>query len=213
MKRSNRWPLVLVAAACLVNGAADATAHSLKEVEDQLSAREVYMQVVNQPAPDFDLEDADGHRVTLTSLRGKVVILYFIYTSCPDVCPLHSEKLAGVQKMINATPMRDIVEFVAITTDPEQDTPDVMKAYGPAHGLEPSNWIFLTSGHGKPEATRDVAASYGLRYDPMEDGTQMHGVVTHVIDKSGNLRARFHGLKFDDLNLVLYVNALSNDSH
>lgn len=190
-----------------------AAAHSLKELEDQLTAKEHYIQIVSQPAPDFTLQDADGRNTTLNDLRGKVVVMYFIYASCPDVCPLLSEKIANIQQQINRTPMRDIVEFVAITTDPERDTPDVLRAYGPAHGFDPVNWLFLTSGAGHPTATRDLAKVYGLEFTPMDDDSQMHGSVTHVIDKSGNLRARFHGLKFQDLNLVLYVNALTNDKH
>jgi len=118
---------------------APASAHSLKELEDQLTAREPYIQVVNRPAPDFTLQDADGHGTSLRDLRGKVVVLYFIYASCPDVCPLLSEKIADIQQQINTTPMRDIVEFVAVTTDPERDTPDVLRGYGLAHGLDPAN--------------------------------------------------------------------------
>uniref|UniRef100_UPI0013D81A57 SCO family protein n=2 Tax=Pseudomonadota TaxID=1224 RepID=UPI0013D81A57 len=73
------------------------------------------------------------------------VVLHFIYTSCPDVCPLHAEKIAEIQKMVNSTPMKDQVVFTSITTDPSKDTPDVLKAYGPAHGLDPVNWLFLTT--------------------------------------------------------------------
>jgi len=192
---------------------APASAHSLKDLEDQLTAREPYIEVVNRPAPDFALQDADGHGTSLKDLRGKVVVLYFVYASCPDVCPLLSEKIAAIQRQIDTTPMRDIVDFVAVTTDPVRDTPEVMRGYGPAHGLDPVNWRFLTSGADYPTATRELAKSYGLEFTPMSDGTQMHGLVTHVIDKSGNLRARFHGLKFKDISLILYVNALSNDTH
>lgn len=213
MKSLSRWTSRLALEAGIAAAASTASAHSLKELEDQLAARERYFQAMDQPAPDFALQDADGHMASLKDLRGKVVVLYFIFASCPDVCPLQSEKLAEIQSQINTTPMRDLVEFIAITTDPERDLPDVLKAYGPAHGLDPTNWTFLTSGPAKPTATRDLAAAYGLKFTPEEGGSQMHGVVTHVIDKSGNLRARFHGLKFKDINLIVYVNALSNDSH
>jgi protein SCO1/2 len=197
----------------VIAAAAPASAHSLKELEDQLMASEPYIQVVDRPAPAFTLQDADGHRTSLEDLHGKVVVLSFIYASCPDVCPLLSEKIADIQQQINTTPMRDIVEFIAITTDPERDAPDVLRGYGPAHGFDAANWRFLTSGAGQPTATRELAKAYGLEFTPMADDTQMHGLVTHVIDKSGNLRARFHGLKFKNVNLILYVNALTNDTH
>ncbi len=188
-------------------------AHSLDAVEKMLSDREFYLQVVNQPAPEFTLQDASGRAVSLRDYRGKVVVLYFIYTNCPDECPLQSEKLAVIQKAINATPMRGMVQFIAVTTDPERDTSAVLGAYGAIHGLDPSNWIFLTSGSDRPTATRLLAEQYGLKFTPGEGSVQTHGIVTHVIDKSGNLRARYHGLKFHDTNLILHINALTNDNH
>ena len=190
-----------------------AHAHSLKELEDQLHAREPYLQVVNMPAPDFALLDTDGRAVGFVDFRGKVVVLNFIYASCPDVCPVHTEFIARIQEMVNSTPMRDLVQFVTITTDPERDTPALLKDYIAAHGLDPANWLFLTSGEDRPAATRELAGRYGLKFTSTGDGYQMHGVVTHLIDKSGVLRARYHGLNPDPTNLVLHVNALTNDSH
>lgn len=213
MKPAYQWICRLALSTGLAAAVWPAGAHSLKELEDQLTAKERYLQIVSQPAPDFTLQDAGGQEMSLTDLQGKVVVLYFIYASCPDVCPLLSEKIAKIQQQINRTPMRDIVEFIAVTTDPERDTPDVLRAYGLAHGFDPVNWLFLTSGADRPTATRELAKAYGLEFTPMDDGSLMHGSVTHVIDKSGNLRARFHGLKFQDLNLILYVNALTNDKH
>jgi protein SCO1/2 len=186
--------------------------HSLKALEDQLGNREQYFQPIDKPAPAFTLRDAKGQTVALAGLKGKVVVLHFIYTSCPDVCPLHAEKIAEVQALVNRTPMKDQVRFVTITTDPTRDTLDVLQAYGPLHGLDPVNWIFLTSLSGEPEdATRNLAERFGHIFTKTDDGYQMHGVVTHVIDREGRWRANFHGLKFGSTNLVLYVNALVND--
>ncbi|MFQ6019033.1 MAG: SCO family protein [Kiloniellaceae bacterium] len=193
--------------------AASAAAHSLEELEDALQTREAYLEVVNRPAPDFTLQDAQGRAVGLAEFRGKVVVLNFIYATCPDFCPLHSERIAEIQEMVNSTPMREIVRFVSITTDPGRDTPEALKAYGPAHGLDPVNWTFLTSGPGRPAATRDLAERYGLKFTRIKEDYLLHAVVTHLIDKSGNLRARYHGLKFDPTNFIVHLNALTNDDH
>jgi protein SCO1/2 len=187
--------------------------HSLEDLEQMLTAKELYLQVVNEAAPEFELQDVTGRTVRLADFRGKVAVLYFIYAGCPDVCPLQSEKLADIQKAINATPMRDRVQFIAVTTDPERDTADVLRAYGPAHGLDGVNWVFLTSGPNRPAATRELALRYGLRFTVTEDGNQMHATVTHIIDKSGNLRARYHGLKFNPTTFIVHLNALTNDYH
>ncbi len=180
-----------------------ATAHSLEELEEKLKGRERYAQIVNYPAPEFRLRGLDGEAASLADLRGKVVILWFVYTRCPDVCPLHSEALASIQERVNKTPMRELVQFITITTDPEHDTPIVLQDYGPNHGLDPINWTVLTSGPEEPSVTREVAGKYGLKFTLGEDGYQMHGVVTHLIDKSGNLRARYHGLRFHPTNLIV----------
>lgn len=212
----NGWgPMLrgLVAVAVLASSfIPGARAHSLDEVNELLKDDEKYFQAIDKPAPDFTLRAADGAVVRLADLRGKVVVLHFVYTSCPDVCPLHAEKLAEVQQMVNATPMKGQVIFVTVTTDPKRDTPDVLRAYGPAHGLDPANWLVLTTTRNQPEdATRKLAEAFGHKFTLTDDGYQMHGIVTHVIDKEGHWRANFHGLNFAPVNLVTMINALTNN--
>jgi protein SCO1 len=190
-----------------------APAHSLESLEQDLQAREKYVQIIDKPAPAFSLTDDRGRTVRFADMRGKVVVLWFAYQRCPDVCPLHSEAIANVQAMVNRTPMRDLVRFVTITTDPENDMPESFAGYGASRGLDPVNWTMLTSGPGKPEATREIARQFGLLFTPKGEDYQMHGVVTHIIDKSGHLRARYHGLKFDPATMLVHIKAFSNDSH
>jgi protein SCO1/2 len=204
------WIMVLALVAAF---APAARAHSLDEVDAMLAGDEKYFQVIDKPAPDFTLRTAGGHVVRLADLRGKVVVLHFIYTSCPDVCPLHAERIAEIQAMVNETPMKNLVTFVTVTTDPAKDRPDVLLNYGAAHGLDPVNWLFLTTTQDEPEdTTRKLAESFGHKFTRTEDGYQVHGIVTHVIDKEGRWKANFHGLKFEPVNLVTFVNALTNDT-
>src|ERR1044071_71594 len=72
-------------------------------------------------APDFVLTDQDGKRFDSATLRGKVVVIDFIYTTCTDVCPLFTANFAQMQRTINAD-HSDSVFFVSITTDPEIDS-------------------------------------------------------------------------------------------
>ena len=197
----------------LLMGAPPASAHSLKSLENNLHDKEKYFQPLDKAVPDFELQDAEGLTVGLRDFRGKVVVLHFIYTNCPDVCPLHAERIAEIQQMVNRTPMRDGVQFVTITSDPKRDTPEIMRAYGTAHGLDQANWTFLTSGPERLTATRELVEKFGHKFTEVDGGYQVHGVVTHVIDRDGRWRANFHGLRFDPTNLVLFVNALVNDAH
>lgn len=203
------WILAFAAAATLATAAA---AHSLEELQAMLLEKELYFQPVDQPAPEFTLQDADGKVFRLADLRGKVIVLHFIYASCPDVCPLHADRIAEIQKMVNLTPMKDRVQFVSISTDPEHDTPEILRGYGPAHELDDANWVFLTTRPDQPaDLTRTLVEAYGHKFTRTENGQLMHGVVTHVIDKEGRWRANFYGLEFASVNLIRFVNALTND--
>lgn len=206
---SRRAALGLVATAPF---ALSAFSHSLKELEQNLYEKEKYYQPVDVEAPGFTLQDADGRTFRLTDFKSKVIVLHFIYVSCPDLCPLHAEKIAGVQKMVNITPMKSEVQFVTVTTDPKRDTGEVLRNYGDKHGLDPVNWIFLTAAAEDPEdTTRRLAKAYGVEFRLGEDGREkMHGAVTSIIDQDGFLRARFHGLDFQDVNAVIFINALIN---
>ncbi|MDQ6437728.1 SCO family protein [Mesorhizobium sp. LHD-90] len=202
-----------MAAALLAAATGTARAHSLDEVETMLAGQEQYFQVVERPAPDFTLRTADGLVARLADFRGKAIVLNFIYTSCPDVCPLHAEAIAEVQRLVDDTPMKERVAFISVTTDPTNDTPEAMREYGPTHGLDPANWTFLTTTSDEAEdATRALAKAYGHKFEKTDDGYQMHGIVTHVIDRQGVWKANFHGLRFDPVNLVTFVNALTNDT-
>ncbi len=185
----------------------------MKSLENQLYATEKYVQVFNKEAPNFTLQDADGRSIGLNVLKGKAVVLHFIYTNCPDICPLHAERIAEIQEMVNRTPMRGVVQFVTITTDPKNDKGDILKEYGEIHGLDPVNWTFLTSGPENLKMTRDLVESFGHKFIETDDGYQVHSVVTHIIDLEGKWRANFYGLKFQPTNLVLFINALVNDVH
>jgi protein SCO1/2 len=186
--------------------------HSLEDAEAALQDRERYAQFVDQPAPAFSLTDADGNSVSSSDLEDNVVVLNFIYTRCKEACPVHMNLIAEVQGQVNDAGLRDKVEFITIATDSEDivGTRDNMRAYGRNFDFDPANWRFLYRDDGEPaETTRQVAEAYGLRFDDVAEGVQAHGVVTHVIDQSGRMQARFHGLEFEPEHLVSYVKVLA----
>jgi protein SCO1 len=201
---------VILATAMLVAGTA--RAHSIEELQAMLLKSEEYFQPVDELAPGFMLADAAGNTVRLADFRGKVVVLHFIYASCPDVCPLHADRIAEIQAMVNRTPMKDRVQFISISTDPEHDTPEILGGYGPVHRLNSANWVFLTTAPDQPaDLTRRLVEAYGHKFARTESGMLVHGVVTHVIDKEGQLRGNFYGLEFAPTNMTIFINALTND--
>lgn len=211
MTLTRRTVLALMACAYTAPALAD---HPGEDLDVRMTEQEKYFQAIDEPALDFALADAEGNPVRLSDFDDKVVVLNFIYARCPDFCPLHAQKIAEIQGMINDSAMKDLVQFISITTDPKNDTRDILREYGGWQGLDPANWVFLTTqAHQPQDATRALARDYGLEFTMSADSdNQMHGVVTHVIDRGGRLAAKFHGMKFENVNAVLYINGLLNNA-
>ncbi|MGQ0522416.1 MAG: SCO family protein [Betaproteobacteria bacterium] len=213
--RHKATPWLIAAALVLFAYSSMPAAHTNKDLLGELKKQVPYMQLTDRAAPAFALEDADGRKVSLGDLKGSVLVLNFIYTRCTDACPLHMILIAQVQDQVNATLMRDQVRFVTLATDtePPAQTAANMRAYGKAHGMDATNWMILHGGSAGPEAGIEVAKAYGLEFTPTLDGQQMHGVVTHIIDADGVMRARFHGLKFPALSVTTFINTLLYPDH
>jgi len=138
-----------------------------------------------QPAPDFELQAAHGQTVRLSDYRGKLVLLYFGYTFCPDVCPTSLSKLGHAMEALGK--QADDVQVIMISVDPERDTPEMLAEY--VSFFHPS-FIGVT---GTPDEIAEVATLYGIFYEAHE-GTAASGyLVDHtasvmVIDREGHLK-------------------------
>jgi protein SCO1/2 len=156
------------------------------------------------PAAAFALTAQDGRRLALAELRGKVVLITFIYASCADACPLLTAKMAGLQDELG----RDFgpnVYFLSITVDPERDTPEVLTRYAQAHGANLSGWAFLT---GTPDEIRAVARHYGVYYKQQAAGDVDHTFLTSLVDQRGTLRVQYMGIRFDPDELLRDLQSL-----
>ena len=97
--------------------------HPGEELDEVMGSQEEFFQAVDEPAPPFELVDGEGNPVRLSDFGDKIVVLDFVFARCTDVCPLQSEVLAEVQETVNVSPMRDLVQFIMVTTDPEGTRP------------------------------------------------------------------------------------------
>ena len=110
-----------------------------------------------RPAPEFTLTDAlSSQALTLSSLRGNVVALPFLYTHCPDTCPLTAEHFREAQTALGPDAAR--VHFVAMSVDPVNDTPESVRAFTADHRLT-TNWHCLIGDRSRLEI---VWALYGV---------------------------------------------------
>jgi len=145
------------------------------------------------PAPGFSLVSQDGREVSLASLHGKVVAVSFIYTQCPDICPLLTQKMVEVQDALGED-FGSKIQFVSITLDPERDTQAVLKDYAEFWGVKRDGWSFLT---GAPQAVGEVIKRYGVYFSRAADGSVEHTQLTSLIDGKGELRVQYLGARFD----------------
>jgi protein SCO1/2 len=149
-------------------------------------------QALNVTTPDFVLVNQDNQSFPSTQLRGKVVVLNFIFTTCTDVCPIFTANLAQLQRTLNSRYSGDVF-FVSITTDPEVDSPKVLKAYAQRHNADFKNWAFLT---GSEAELKRVWKSFGIQVIKKARGLVQHSSLTTVIDQQGIRRFNHYGEKW-----------------
>jgi protein SCO1/2 len=132
------------------------------------------------PAAEIQMQDFNGKPFTMSGLRGKVAILYFGYTNCPDECPLTMAHLKQAMDLLGGQ-AKD-VQIVMISTDPMRDTAQAMKDF--LGKFDPS-FIGLV---GTQEQLTKVWKDYGVT---VENGGETHSFFVYVIDRAGNFRETF----------------------
>lgn len=108
----------------------------------------------------FELTNQNGEPVTFPDdFAGQAVVVGYVYTNCPDICPMVTANMQQLRKEVRAP---DDVAFVTITFDPRRDTPERLRAYRDAYGLDDTDWQFLT---GDPETIRDLMERLDVRVE------------------------------------------------
>jgi protein SCO1 len=145
-------------------------------------------------APDFALAGSNGGELRLSQFKGKVVVLAFGFTSCPEVCPTTLATLAEARKKLGERAAD--VQVVYVTVDPGRDDPARMKSY--LAGFDPS----FVGGSGSETALAAVRKDYGVsaeRKGAGESYSYSHSSYTYLIDRAGSLRALMpYGHSADD---------------
>lgn len=136
-------------------------------------------------ARSFSLPDQDGKLRSLADFKGKVVVVFFGFTQCPDVCPTTLAELAQVKKALGADGER--VQGVFISVDPERDTPELLKAY--LASFDPS----FVALRGSPEQLKEVAREFKVYYAKVpgktaETYTMDHTAASFLFDPQGRVR-------------------------
>lgn len=171
------------------------TAQRLKQLREVLNAPSATGKalVVGQAVPDFALTDQARRVVRLSALRGKVVAVNFIYTSCvlPQFCFRIANNFAVVARRFKERVGPDLV-LLTVTFDPARDHPEQLAEYAKQWQVNPDTWHFLT---GSVPDIKRVCSLFGVDFFP-DEGLMNHSSHTALIDRQGRLVANIEGNQF-----------------
>jgi protein SCO1/2 len=162
---------------------------------------------VRIPIEDFTLTDQGARPFRFRSLRGKVAIVAFAYTTCPDVCPLLTAAMRQMQDGLTKHE-RASTYLLTVTTDPEIDTPKVMAAYAKRYGVDLANWAFLT---GDDAALKKVWKNFGVGVKRKARGLIDHTTLTAIVDRNGAMRIAYIGASPDPKAILQDVRKLARE--
>ena len=168
---------------------------------------EIGRKEVKTPAPSFTLTDQNGKPFHFKPASGRLVLVNFIYTTCPDVCPLFTARLASIQRILESE-KQDHYLLLSITTDPARDTAAKMKEYAEAFKPNFRRWHFLT---GSPKDLAQVWKNFGVRVQDLGNGQIQHTNLTSLIDARGFRRVDYYGDKWQEKEVLKDLRRLAGE--
>jgi protein SCO1 len=151
---------------------------------------------------DFSLTNSAGDVISNRELKGKILVVDFLFTSCSTTCPFVNARMTQIQQLTTNEPD---VKLVSLTVDPRDDTPEVLAKYGERFGADTNRWLFLT---GDRAALYQLIGQSFLAQDTDDPFGYMPGNFAHteriaVMDSEGNLRGYFDGLNQNTAGAVV----------
>ncbi|WP_080848268.1 SCO family protein [Cytobacillus gottheilii] len=135
----------------------------------------------------FELDNVHGERYH--SENGKVKLIAFFYTNCPDICPLTMMDFKIIQSMLKDKGLfGDEVELVSITLDPAYDTQEVIKEYAQIFETDTKGWKWLRD---TPEKIKKIAGEFQMQYELDSETVLYHSTTMYLVDEENNIRALY----------------------
>ncbi|MED4779241.1 SCO family protein [Brevibacillus choshinensis] len=139
--------------------------------------------------PSISLETLDGDAYSLSPKPGSLRLVELIYTRCPDVCPTTTVKMVQLQKRLKEVNlMGNGIEFLTVSIDPQNDTPDVLRKYANQLGIDAQGWSML---RGDDRSIQTVTSSLGFIASKTEDGFITHTTSTYLVNENNEVIRKF----------------------
>lgn len=162
------------------------------------------------PIPDesvFNLTSSwhteEGKEIKLKDLKGKVLVVVMIYTTCKVACPRLVADMKGIHNKVPAA-LQNKVQYVLVSIDPEHDTPDKLKSFAQSREMDSEEWTFL---QGSTESVREFANVLAVKYKEISPMDFSHSNIISVFDPQGNLLYQQEGLGIDNAGTVASITA------
>jgi protein SCO1/2 len=140
-----------------------------------------------QKAPDFSLSTHSGDKLSSADLKGKILLVSFIFTTCNGTCPATTHRMTQIQEELKTRGLLkdDRVRLLSISLDPVRDTPEVLRGYMKLYDADPAHWTFLT---GPPEKVTEVIKAWGMWARPAANGQLDHPSRIFLVDPRYRIR-------------------------
>ena len=162
-------------------------------------------KAVQTVVPDFTLVDQDGKTFQIVQTRGELVLVTFIFATCPDVCPFITAKFAAIQRALQEQKREDYL-LLSITTDPEKDSPTALKSYAHQYKGDLRHWLFLTGTRKQLERVWD---GFGVTVRKASGGQVQHTALTTLIDRQGTRRFDYYTDKWQEKEILKDIASLA----
>jgi|GEM_PF-1283161 Uncharacterized protein SCO1/SenC/PrrC, involved in biogenesis of respiratory and photosynthetic systems len=154
----------------------------------------------------FSFVDENGRRVKiLEDHKGKILVIGYIYTHCPDVCPMITQNMKKIYDLVGKN--KDVV-FLSVTLDPMRDKPDVLREYKDVHEINAGNWKFLTGDEGEIEKFLKYMGIVWEKYDAGNTYFLAHTDRIHLVDKNGYVVGYLQGSTVDPKEVANFLREL-----
>ncbi|MBO1884279.1 SCO family protein [Capnocytophaga sp. Marseille-Q4570] len=138
----------------------------------------------------------NGDDIALKELKGNVLVVVMIYTSCKTACPILIRDMREIRKQVDTQIPKTAkgVKYLLVSIDPETDTPEHLKAFAKENNMDDDQWLFLRSNE---EQTREFAAVLAVNYKQISPVDFSHSNIISVFNKKGELVSQQEGLGID----------------